>query len=505
MATYSEIFGNSEIATKAHLQKSPTLQERLHLWRLAGYQPSPEQWAAHASPARLKLTAGGERGGKSYSAAMELVARHHLGELFWLIGPDYNLCRPEFRYLMDFFGKLGAIESLSFPSSPFQPCSMVLKGGIEITTITAKDTQKIAGRAPDGILGCEAAQLDYEVYLKCLGRLSEKNGWLWLSGTFEHDSYLSWYAEQYEKWVVENEEGGGAFSVPTWSNRAIYPGGLDDPKIQELKAKSPNEEWFLERYAGVPCPPPTAVFKEFRISSHVSAQAQFQEFKLDADGQVRKKDGKPVRHEVELAIDPGYNGAYAVLAVQTNGPIVNVIDEVYHQYTQAEDIIAECKTRPWWPNVRRGVIDIAGTQHQGLASHTEIWATTAGVLLESVRVDIPPGIARLRTFLSPGLDVPPRIFYNPKCRSSIKEFTLYRYRQVEEGKVTSEKPIDAFNHAAKAISYWLVARYGFVNQKPAPMKRRMKYGTKQKQQFRIGRAKTSRGIRVSSSSRPISL
>ena len=429
---------------------------------------------------------------------MELVARHHLGELFWLIGPDYNLCRPEFRYLMEYFSKLGAIENLSFPSSPFQPCSMVLKGGIEITTITAKDTQKIAGRAPDGILGCEAAQLDYEVYLKCLGRLSEKNGWLWLSGTFEHDSYLSWYAEQYEKWIVDNEEGGGAFSIPTWSNRAIYPGGIDDPKIQELKAKSPNPEWFLERFAGVPCPPPTAVFKEFRISKHVSEEARFRPFRLDADGKELKRDGKPVPWEVELAIDPGYNGAYAVLAVQVDGPIVNVIDEVYHQYIQAEDIITECKAREWWPNVRRGVIDIAGTQHQGLASHTEVWAYQARVMLESVRVDIPPGIARLRSFLSPGLEVPPRIFYSPKCKNSIKEFTLYRYRQVEEGKVTSEKPIDAFNHAAKAIAYWLVARYGFVDTRTRARPRRIKYGAKQKQQFRVGTRRPRVGGKASS-------
>lgn len=485
--TYSEIFGPRGPEAKAAPLQIPSLEERLHLWRLAGYHPSNEQFLAHMSPARLKLVAGGERGGKSFSAAMELIARYHLGELFWLVAIDYNLCRPEFKYLLAFFQKIDAVESYSLPTSTHMPCSMTLKGGIEISTITAKDAQKLAGRAPDGILLCEAAQVDYEVYLKCLGRLSEKNGWLWMSGTFENDSYMSWYAEQYEKWVIDNDENGAAFSLPTWANLAIYPGGINDPKIQELKAKSPNPEWFLERYAGIPCAPPTAVFKEFKASKHVSKDAAFVPYQLDAEGKVRTKNGKPIPWEVELAIDPGYNGAYAVLAIQLDGPMVYVIDEVYHQYVKAEAVIEDCKTRPWWPNVRRGVIDIAGTQHQGLASHVEVWAQYAGVMLESVRVDIRPGISRLRSFLSPGLDVEPRILYNPSCRSSIKEFTLYRYREVAEGKVTSEVPIDAFNHAAKAISYWLVARYGFVDGRRATSPRRLKYGSKEKRRFRIGR------------------
>lgn len=493
--TYSEIFGPSGPAPKEHNSQEPTIGERLHLWRLAGYHPSPLQWEAHTSPARLKLIAGGERGGKSFSAAMELVARHHLGDLFWLIGPDYNLTRPEFKYLVEFFQKIGAIEELSMPNSHYQPCSMKLKGGIEIATITAKDVQKIAGRAPDGILGCEAAQLDYEVYLKMLGRLSEKNGWLWLSGTFENDSYLSWYAEQYEKWHVDNEENGRSFSLPTWENRAVYPGGLQDPKIRELIDKSPSEEWFLERYAGIPCPPPTAVFKEFRIGTHVDGKrAIYRPFKLTAQGEPQKdKKGRPIPWEVELAIDPGFNGAYAVLAVQVDGPTVHVIDEVYHQYVKAEDIIDECKTRPWWPNVSRGVIDIAGTQQHGLQSHWEIWNTYAHVWLESVRVDIAPGIARMRSFL----DTPngPRLIYNPACKNAIKEFTLYRYRQVEEGKVTSEKPIDSFNHASKAMGYWLVARYGFVDGPPAATKRRVNYGKKEQGRYRVGRGSASSGVR----------
>lgn len=369
--------------------------------------------------------------------------------------------------------------------------------------MTARDAQKLAGRAPSGILGCEGAQLDYEVFLKCFGRLAETDGWLWFSGTFEHDSYLSWYADQFEKWTVENEENGAAFSIPTWANLAIFPGGLENPKILELKDKSPNEEWFLERYGGVPCPPPTAVFKEFRIKTHVTTDAEFVEFRTDEGGSTLTRNGEPVRKEVELAIDPGFNGAYAVLAIQTDGPFVNVVDEVYRQYTDAEFIIDECKQRPWWQNVKNsGVIDIAGTQHHGLASHVEVWHNLAGITLESVRVDIPPGMARMRDFLKVREDIGPRLRYSPKCKNSIREFALYQYRGVEEGRSTSEKPIDAYNHSAKALAYWLVARYGFSDGYKVGGRRGMSYGRKSRQKFEIAEGrrrpspKTGRGKRT---------
>ena len=57
---------------------------REHLWARVGYEPYAEQRAAHDSEARIRLIAGGERAGKSRSAAMELVGRFLEGKLYWL-------------------------------------------------------------------------------------------------------------------------------------------------------------------------------------------------------------------------------------------------------------------------------------------------------------------------------------------------------------------------------------------------------------------------------------
>ena len=262
------------------------------LWRRVDYAPSPEQRRVHDSPARIRLIAGGERAGKSRSAAMELFGRCLEGRLYWLVGPDYELCRPEFRYLAEAFAAIGAVDSLSFPAS--EQCRLTLRTGARIVTKSARDPARLAGEAPDAILGCEAAQLPHEVYLRLRGRLAERRGWLWLSGTFEGSR--GWYADHFSAWRVVNADGAASFSIPTWSNRALFPGGRADAEIEALEATYPAAV-FRERFGGVPCPPATLVFPEFEPSQHVATV-----------------DPAAVQ-TVELAIDPGYAGAYAVLAV----------------------------------------------------------------------------------------------------------------------------------------------------------------------------------------------
>ena len=127
---------------------------RDELWARVGYRPYAEQRTAHNSEARIRLIAGGERAGKSRSAAMEVAGRFLEGQLYWLVGPDYDLCRPEFTYLVESLESLDAIETLSTPSG--QSNRMTLRNGTVIATRTAQRALRLAGQAPDGILGCEA-------------------------------------------------------------------------------------------------------------------------------------------------------------------------------------------------------------------------------------------------------------------------------------------------------------------------------------------------------------
>ena len=82
------------------------------LWERVGYKPSPAQRAAHDCPARIRLIAGGERAGKSHSAAMELFGHLLQGRLYWIVGPEYDLCRPEFEYVLAACRRIDAVATV---------------------------------------------------------------------------------------------------------------------------------------------------------------------------------------------------------------------------------------------------------------------------------------------------------------------------------------------------------------------------------------------------------
>jgi len=419
------------------------------IWRQVGYQPTETQLRAHLSGARFVLVAGGERAGKSYFSAMELLLHCDVPEgLFWIVGPDYEQTRTEFTYVMEALERIGALESR--PMMPRRgPWQLQTKWGAQIETKTSQEIMRLASKAPDGILMVEAAQQEYLAWLKCRGRVVEKRGWVIMSGTFEGS--LGWFPEVWARWQAPNTEDGRSFSLPTWSNLAVFPQGRDDPEILALEALF-SPDLFQERFGAIPCKPEGLVHKEFEYARHVVEWATFD----------------PAL-SVHLAIDPGFATAYAVIALQVAGDTVMAIDEIYESGYTTADMILAAEQRPWWGNVVGGVIDVAGRQHQAQASHVEIWQQRGGVHLAANPVPVPDGIERLRTFLVDPETKEPRIFFNPSLTQLFREFGKYRYPRTRETQAERDMPIDRHNHAIKAISYFLYHWYGPVHRDlPAP-------------------------------------
>jgi hypothetical protein len=412
------------------------------IWQAAGYEPGREQLAIHLDPHRGRQVAGGERSGKSLLTAAELLcwACASAGPI-WIVGPTYDLARPEFLHLVPMAQACDLLlpGSLSMPKSG--ACSFKTRLGGEVATRTGQDAEKLAGIAPEGIAMVEAAQQSYEVYLRLWGRVAEKRGPLLLSGTFEGS--LGWYPELFGMWQADNADGGRSFSLPTWTNRAIFPGGRDDPEIKALEARFPAD-LFMERFGGTPCPPATLVFKEFRHLLHVK-HCPFNE-----------------ALPVQVWVDPGYAHAYAVEVAQIDHGNAYLIDEVWERGVVAQEIIARCKEREWWKNVRQAIMCIGGAQHQGMESHEEIWRRLAGIPVVIQDISIPDGILRHRTFLVDPETKRPRLFHDPKCKGAIWEYANYKYAEIKENRPIRELPIDVSNDAMKAIARGLVANFGFV-------------------------------------------
>jgi hypothetical protein len=364
--------------------------------------------------------------------------------LFWLTGPDYLQARAEFDHLVEALAKLNWLAKRYAVSTPkVGGWSARTRQDNVIETKTSHDIETLASVAPNGIAMCEAAQQEYGAYLRCRGRIAEKRGPLILSGTFE--SSFGWYPEQFSRWQGANEDGGHSYSLPTWSNLAIYPGGRRDPEILALEATYPADE-FLERFGAIPCPPRTLVFREFRHLIHIREDADYKES----------------RGGVQLWIDPGYAAAYAVLAVQIQYGMAYVFDEWYLQGIVGERIIPMVMAKPWFNKVNLLVMDVASKAHPATQSQSELWRDKTGRQIVMNEVGISEGITRHHTFLEDPASGKPRLFHHPRCKGTIAEYGKYRYLEDKETRASTEVPLDRDNHSMKAEAYGLVANFGKV-------------------------------------------
>jgi len=435
-------------------------EQKQEIFRSLGYTPSVEQATVLYSDARYKLIAGGERSGKSYTSAIEYMGKFWETPLLWLVAADYERTGAEFSYIIDAFDKLNIQCDASKRLDPGE--ILVYSKGKQICRIvtkSAKDPRKLAVEAPDGIIGCEASQLDYDTFLRIRGRAAEKRAWVLLSGTFE--SSLGWYPEAFNRYSVANEDGWEAFSLPTWSNLAIFPGGRQDPEILELE-KTYSTAWFMERFGGIPCPPRGRVFNEFNNLIHTGAGGDF-EFDPALD--------------CEIWVDPGYAGACAVEVAQRKGEHIFIVDEIYEKGLVTSEVITITMQKPWWGNVIGGAIDIAALQHQAMPAPAEIWIKEASLSLRSNKIRIQDGIERVKACLKVNpITNRPQLYVNSKCKGLLSEMggapnpfdgqtRVYRWQQDRDGNIVGDVPKDENNHACKALAYGLVDMLGYSETK----------------------------------------
>jgi len=442
------------------------------LFKRVGFEPTPEQSAILASNKRFNLVAGGEQSGKSRCAAAYLLGHVFDPEetgLYWLVGADYAETEREFHYLVDDFQALGLLRHATKRVDPGQ---ILLADGTRIVTKSAKDNRRLAREAPDGIIGCEASQLDVSTFERMRGRVAPKEAWLFLSGTFER-TQMPWYTALWKAWQ-SGADDRQSWSLPSWTNFHLYPGGKEDPEILKLERES-SDEFFMERIAGIPVTPKGIVFGEFRPDLHIR--------------DVAYEKGEPVY----LWVDPGGSGAttgasaYAVEAVQIIDDRPQVFDEIYEQGLVTQDIITIIQSRPWAKDIRYGVADVYAYQHHGQSPIAEQWQAPPpdglGLYMASNRIKIPDGIERLKTFLKVNpLTNEPGILFSPRARGILSEFGAapypfgsgetrpYSWKVDRDGNIVGKVPEDAYCDGVKAVWYGLFEKYGAARKASGTIK-----------------------------------
>lgn len=419
-----------------------TRQQRLTLISALGITLSSEQSDFIFDDTRIRLVSGGERAGKSFAAAIDLFSRLPWGKEFWIVGPDYVQPRAEFDYILSFLQQVGAVHSDADVSIPREgSCTLRTKSGQFICTKTAADVRKLASRSVSGILIAEAAQCEFAVLTKAIGRVSQERGWILLCGTLEGS--LNWFAQLRDEWAlgISSDIEGKSFVLPTWSNLAIFPGGYDDPEIQNLKklyGRTPG--LFEERCAGITSTPLGAIFRDFRFTTHVSEGVKFNK-----------------KLPVYLGIDPGAGGPspYVVAACQfypSEGEMkeaCHVVDAVYMVGADFDAAHREVATRPWYANIIGGSIDVEAPDER------KRWARV-GINLSSKKVPIIQGERRLQSFLSEPTHI---LFGQDVPDEALLEFSLYRNPSDQSWSDTKRTGPE---HFLKAIWYLLIGRFGYV-------------------------------------------
>lgn len=440
------------------MSRWPSLAQKVVTFELTGYNPTPLQAPIHRSRATVLQVVGAEGAGKSQVAASEICSRIAWCKLVYLVGQTYNNAHREFEYLVEQLGALGALD----PTKVRQPgqgrWSLTTRTGCRIDTLSVEEGASsivAKGEEPDIICLCEAGVIQsYSVFLAAVRRATRARGIVLLVGTLKDN--FGWYASLVDELQAPaNLWKGETFSLPAWSNTYLYPGGLDDPEIQRLRAVLPEDE-FLRTVAARKVPSKALIFPEFTYLDHVRS-CPFDPFQ-----------------PVHIWIDPGYfPSAYVVLAIQYHGREVWLIDEIYLTHHTHGQVISLAQAKPWWRKVERAVIDFAGRQHHAEQSAVEVWETLAGIRPNSQQVGILDGIARHRTFLQGEMSADglkyPRLFHDPGCKGTLEEYKRYKRPTDRDGNATNDMPRDEHNHAMKAIAYGLVDQFGFVDNSTSGM------------------------------------
>ena len=156
--------------------KTPEIAD--FLFSKIGFEPTPMQQPIVECKKRFILVAGGEQAGKSMIASKFLISRFMQDQkendepvLYCLVAADYERTRAEFEYLVEVFGKLGVLAD---STKRVDPGRIVLGNGVRIETKSAKDPRTLAMKAPNGIKGGEASQLDLESFHRLRGRCAPK-------------------------------------------------------------------------------------------------------------------------------------------------------------------------------------------------------------------------------------------------------------------------------------------------------------------------------------------
>jgi hypothetical protein len=238
--------------------------------------------------------------------------------------------------------------------------------------------------------------------------------------------------------------------MPSWANDRLFPGGRNDPEIISMEADL-TEEAFNQEVGAEFNDFVGRVFKDFDEETHVKPLAFNPSF------------------ETYACVDYGWTNPFVWLMVQVDvWKNVYVLGEVYGSHKRVDEVHIEIKEKGLCPpNLRIFYPDPAEPgDTRILESNLKISSVsnTGGPLTDRLRLirkalEIPQHLRHLPFDHEERI---PKLFIDPSCKNTIREFNDYRYPETKEeaNRNEAELPLKKDDHAPEALGRFYKGYFG---------------------------------------------
>jgi hypothetical protein len=434
------------------------LIDRAKYFEKIGYSPHTQQWRYHNNTARFRVAACGRRFGKTTMVARDMEMRLFKPDtLHWIVGREYDEGEKEFRYIWNDLivgQKLGQDKRVKKSYNTRQGEMYIqMPWGTRLEVKSAKYPDTLVGEGLDSVIVAEAAKHRASTFQRFLRpALSDKRGVADFASTPEGHN---WFYDLYKLGLNPDNDEYASFHFPSWENRAVYPGGRQDPEILSLEMAM-DKDLFSQEIAADFASFAGRIYAEFDENTH-----------------IRTCKYNPAWPNY-IAFDWGFVHPLAAIEFQVDPwDNITIWREHYKSYMQLRDHIDEMNAREQPPGYK---IDCCF----GDAADPEAAATVSQYLAPCIvdpdaKVNWRQGVDNLKRFLkrydtgrttdeygTP--ELLPMLFVDWSCPNTIREFINYKgpdedRNQPESNAAGPVKRMGQEDNALDALRYALMSLF----------------------------------------------
>lgn len=335
----------------ARINAYHALQQETAAWQAAGL---PGCWngqqAVARSHAQFRVTGWGRRTGKTEYAAHEAAAYLLLrpGCRVWISArtmQQVGRCWEVVEAIVERMGWIVTKHRDSRDERYLELDNGSRMEGVSLANIGERDSA--AGASVALAIIDEGAQVAAEAWTRGIyPPLTDNNGHALILSSFNGEG--NWFYEQIERVKANpNNKAWEIFLLESYHNFYVHPLGRNSPALLQAQIDCDDPMEYLEQYCAIPRRGRNLVYPQYRDAVHALEGPEV---------------GFDPNRAVYVTGDPsGGANPYAVLAIQQyperGWQEHVVIDSYYKAGAMGEDMSADCKQRPWFPNVVEMIID----------------------------------------------------------------------------------------------------------------------------------------------------